>query len=57
MLACEMGTTAQEAGLDSTGKTEKSLMGNHSVSEGKHSRVCAWLCLTALLSLIHLLLG
>ena len=57
MLAYEMGTAAQEADLDDTVKTEKSLMGNHSVPEGEHSRVCAWLCSTAFLSLVHLLLG
>lgn len=57
MLACEMGTEAQEADLGNTGKTEKSLMGNHSVPEGEHSHVCASLCLTAFLSLVHLLLG
>lgn len=57
MLAYEMGTAAQGADLDNTGKTEKSLMGNHSVPEGEHSHVCAWLCSTVLLSLVHLLLG
>lgn len=56
MLACELGAAAQEAGLDNIGKTEKSLMGNLCVLEGEHSHVCAWLCSTALLSLVHLLL-
>lgn len=50
LLACEMGTAAQEEDLDNTGKTEKSLVGNCSVPEGEQSLIYAWFCLTALLS-------
>lgn len=44
------GYRTQGAGLDNTGKMEKSLMGNHSVPEGEHSHVCAWIYSAALFS-------